>query len=276
MRRGTVLLMCVALLAALGQPALEADDGLPIAMSEFEECVGVVPHVPTNPTRTTITANIVVALDGVTVADAKKVVAKASSGYAPGLVPQLTPDIKIKVVAYHDLTSKLKGNEVTGFVVEENPIGKDLMSQMIRYYRAKYPKLKRHHVHLLTSKDISGAPYGKAVAGIANCIGGIGTPYGYAITEITKAKPIDIGPLAAVSNVDAKNMAHEMGHVFGAHHHYSNCVEDLPTGLAAQTTDVCSTMWPELSLLSLHFSAAEVLAIRGYAEAHIAKTNPLR
>jgi hypothetical protein len=119
MRRGWVLLLCaLALSVVLGQPALEADDGLPIAFTETDECVGLVPHQPTDITRGTIQANIVVALDGVSVAAAKKLVAKAATAYGPGVVPQLTPDVKINVIAYHDLTGKLKhkANTFTDFI----------------------------------------------------------------------------------------------------------------------------------------------------------------
>jgi hypothetical protein len=269
----------VALLALVGQPQLHADDGLPIEMSEGDECIGLVPHLASDLTRKTITANVVIALDGVSVAKAKQIVAKGSTAYAPGPVPQLTPDIKINVIAYHDLTSVLKGNIVDGFIVEPDPLGTDLMSQLIRYYHKTYPKLKRDHVHLLTTKDIAaeltpGNPE-PAVAGIANCIGGVGTPYAYAITEVGTIKPVELGPLTAYLDVEAKNFAHEMGHVFGGHHHYAECVESAPGGLAARTVDVCSVMFNSLDFNSLHFSPVEVAAIRGFAEAHIAGTNPL-
>jgi hypothetical protein len=275
MRRGWVFLCACLLAVALAQPALRADDGLPIAFAEADECLGVVPHLPTDFGRGTITANIVVALDGVSRADAQKIVKKAATAYGPGPVAQLTPDVKINVIAYHDVTGKLRSTDAGGFIVEEHPTGTDLMSELIRYYHKHYPKLNRHHVHLLTTKDLQLPPYGSAVAGIANCIGGVGTRYAYAITEVGLIDEVDVNGLAAYRDADAKNMAHEMGHVFGAHHHYANCAEDFAAGLAAQSVDVCSLMFPSLDFLSLHFGIVEVAAIRGYVEAHIAKTNVL-
>jgi hypothetical protein len=267
------------MLGVFGQRQLHADDGIPIELSEGDECGGFVPHLPMDVARDTITANIVVALDGVSVAHAKKVVARGSEPYGPGLVPQITPDVKINVIAYHDLTGKLKGDVVSGFVVEDEPTGSDLMSQLVRYYHAKYPRLKRDHVHLLTEKDIAAelVPGQKeyAVAGIANCIGGVGTPNAYAITEIGTFDEVEVGPLTAYVDLDAKNFAHEMGHVFGGHHHYSECATSVAAALTAQTTDVCSVMFNSLDFNSLQFSAAEAAAIRGYVEAHIAGENPL-
>jgi hypothetical protein len=279
-RRGWVVLLCaVALLPVLGQQPLHADDGLPIELSEEDECGGFVPPVPMDVTRKTITANIVIALDGVSVADAKKIVARGSEAYAPGPVPQITPDVKINVIAYHDITGKLKGDVVSGFIVADLPDGDDLMSQLIRYYRTNYPNLKRHHVHLLTTKDIAAelVPGQKeyAVAGIANCIGGVGTKDAFAITEVGTIDPVEIGPLTAYADVEAKNFAHEMGHVFGGHHHYAECVDSALSGVAARSVDVCSVMFNSLDFNSLHFGPVEAAAIRGFVEAHIAGTNPI-
>ena len=88
---------------------MHADDGLPIELSEPDECGGFVPHLPADPTRGTIRADIVIALDGVSLEKAKQIVANGSKPYARGPIPQITPDVKINVVAYHDLTGKLKG-----------------------------------------------------------------------------------------------------------------------------------------------------------------------
>jgi hypothetical protein len=267
-----------ALLGAFGQ-RVQADDGLPIEFSEPDECGGFVPHLPANLTRKTITADIVIALDGVSLAKAKEIVANGSKPYAPGPIPQITPDVKINVIAYHDLTGKLQGDVVSGFVTEDLPAGDDLMSQMIRYYRTNHANLKRHHVHLMTNKDIAAEllPGQKeyAVAGIANFIGGVGTKYAYAITEVGTFPEIEIGPLTAYKGVEAKNFAHEMGHVFGGHHHYSDCVSGAASALTGRTPDVCSVMFNSLDFNSLYFSAAETAAIRGFVEAHIGGTNPL-
>jgi hypothetical protein len=280
-RRGSaVFLLCAAaLLAVFGRQTVHADDGLPIEMSEEDECGGFVPPVPMNVTRKTITVNVVIALDGVSLEQAKQIVAKGSQAYAPGLVPQLSPDVKINVLAYHDLTGKLKGDVVSGFVVADLPTGDDLMSQLIRYYRTNYPNLKRDHVHLLTKKDVAAelVPGQKeyAVAGIANCIGGVGTKDAFAITEVGTIPPIDIGPLHAYIDVEAKNFAHEMGHVFGGHHHYAECVDSVPSAVLVQSFDVCSVMFNSLDFNSLHFSPLEAAAIRGFVEAHVAGTSAL-
>ena len=157
-------------------------------------------------------------------------------------------------------------------VVDEHPQGDDLMSELIRYYHAKYPKLPRDGVHLLTNKnlylDFDGQKL-DAVLGITNCLGGIGTEYSYTIAEVGQLGRVDIGPLRFLDELDAKTTAHELGHSFGAQHHYANCVQFVPTAALNQTGDVCSLMFNDAEVIDLHFGALEVAAVRGTAEAHL-------
>jgi hypothetical protein len=278
--RGRVLALLFVFVTALlpfGGSVARADDGLPIDMDEVDECFGGVPHLPLDVMRGTITSKIVVARDGVSEKAVRSLMAKIGKIYAPtaGPHPLVTPDVRFKIVAIHDLTKVLKGREVSGFVVESKPKGKDLMSQLIRYYRAKYPKLARHHVHLFTDRNITQVPVGDPVAGIANCIGGIGTKYGYSIGEVGVLKPIELGPLTAYKDVNVKVSAHEIGHVFGAQHHYMNCIEGIPTAVAQATPDACTLMSNFADFAGSRFGIVESLAVRGFAEAHIARTNPL-
>jgi hypothetical protein len=263
---------CVlALAATVGQA--RADDGIPIDMGPENECLGFVPHLATEATRSTIPVDVVVAYDGISLRTARRIMAEAAKPYAPGLVGQLSPDVKLNYIAFHDVTGVLTSSEVTGFVVAERPSGNDLMSSLIRYYRTHYPRLRRHHVHLLTSKDVwaevAEGQRTNAVAGIANCIGSIGTKYSYSITEVGHVKPATAGPLTFYENVDAKAAAHEMGHSFGAHHHYAVCGPSAPGSLVAGRGDFCSLMTPFADLTSMEFGPVEVAAIRGYTEAHI-------
>src|SRR5687767_14999973 len=137
MRKGLVALAVLLLISTIagwnGHP-LQADDGIPIDMNPSEECLDLVPHLPTDVTRGTLTADIVVALDGVSKEAAKRIMTKAAGAYAPSDVAQLSPDVKLNVIAYHDITGRLKSSEVSGYVVEEHPQGDDLMAGLIRYY----------------------------------------------------------------------------------------------------------------------------------------------
>lgn len=270
MRRLYALLLAVTLVFA--PASSRADDGIPFDIGPQNECGGFVPHPPTEWTRGTIRVDAVVAYEGITLARARKIMARAADPYAPGTIAQLSPDVDLSYVAFHDVTGKFGSSELTGFVVDDEPKGDDLMSSLIRYYRSNYTKLRRHHVHLLTSKDVWVEVEGQrtdAVAGIANCIGSIGTKHSYSITEVGHFDAVPVGPLSFYEEVDAKAAAHEMGHAFGAHHHYSVCGPSAPSSLTASRGDFCSLMTPFADFTSMEFGPAEVAAIRGYTEAHI-------
>lgn len=275
MNRGAPAVLVSALLcvcAAIVPSASEADDGIPIDMGPQNECVDLVPHLPTDFTRGTLRADLVVALDGVSRQTAATIMRKAAEAYAPNDPAVLSPDVKLNYIAYHDVTGKLKSSEVTGYVVEETPQGDDLMSELIRYYRTNYPNLARDGVHLLTNKniylDLDGQKFDAAL-GITNCLGGIGTEYSYTIAEVGQLERVDIGPLRFLEDLDAKTTAHELGHSFGAQHHYANCVQPVAKAAMNQTGDVCSLMFNDAEVIDLHFGALEVAAVRGTAEAHL-------
>ncbi len=254
-----------------------ADDGLPIDIDPSFDCDGYVPHLPTTIRGDVITADIVVARDGISEAKAREIMAKAAEPYAPsGNHARVTPRVKLNVVAVHDLTGVLSGREVSGFYYEGQTLGNDLMAQLIRYYREHYPNLKRDHVHLITNRDITGGSLGDAVAGIDNCIGSIGSNDSYSISESGTLDPFSLeGLIDFYDDIDAKIAAHEIGHAFGAHHHYANCAEYLVPGLLAGTADVCSLMFNDVGLENLRFSLLETLVIRANAERHIAGIPPL-
>lgn len=102
----------------------------------------------------------------------------------------------------------------------------------------------RDLVHLFTARNLGYAQ--------ANCIGGAGHPeIAYTFTEMTWAPR---NHLMAV--------AHELGHIFSAHHHYANC---------AESRVLCTTMINSASLSVKNvFSSVNKAAIRGWAEEHVA------
>lgn len=279
MRRLVVALtLVVAAVIVVGDAPLHADDGIPPLPFDFLgrefECFGTVPHVPIDPLRTTITADVVVARDGVTDSRARHIVNSAEVPYGAGVVPQLTPDVDLNIVAVHDVTGALASatDEVVPLVIDPGN-AKDLMSSLIRYYRQKYPTLRRDHVHLVTSRDIfvdSGGEEIDAVLGIANCIGSIGDPgLSFTIGEAGPFEPAAIGPLTFFKDIAKDTAAHEIGHAFGAHHHYANCAENAGFALAEAKGDVCTLMFNDASLIGMRFSQANSAAVRGSAEAHL-------
>ncbi|MBW3595033.1 MAG: hypothetical protein KY391_05590 [Actinobacteria bacterium] len=99
--------------------------------------------------------------------------------------------------------------------------------------------------------------------GFADCIGGVryadrAFAFGsidYSFEGVIPAPTADEGVIAA----------HEIGHLLGAHHHYSNCVEALPQGAPRGDLNPCTTMSPFAATASGTFALLERSFIRRYA-----------
>ncbi len=123
-------------------------------------------------------------------------------------------------------------------------------------------------VLLFTSADIEAAPAGNAVAGLAACVGGVGSPSrAFLVAEDPgENTAFGIGPVKTYDNIPAKILAHELGHLLGAHHHYANCVEGIPSEADEGEVSACTLMTNFADVISINFSALEGAVVRGYAE----------
>ncbi len=100
--------------------------------------------------------------------------------------------------------------------------------------------------------------------GMADCVGGVRSPesafaFGsmdYKIAGLTEVPTADEGVIAA----------HELGHLLGAHHHYSNCTEALPSGALRGDFNPCTTMSPAAATASSTFGLLERSFVRYYVE----------
>lgn len=100
--------------------------------------------------------------------------------------------------------------------------------------------------------------------GMADCIGGVRFPdrafaFGsvdYAVEGIVPVPTVDEGVIAA----------HEIGHLLGAHHHYSNCVEAPIQGALAGQPAACTTMSPSAIAASAFFGLLETSFVRHYTK----------
>jgi hypothetical protein len=265
------LLAAVAVSLLTSQPT-GADDEVLGEIDTIFDCYGFVPHLPSTIRGDVITADVVVARDGISEAKAREIMAKAGEPYAAsGNHARITPRVRFDIVAVHDLTGKLEGQVATGGYYEGAELGDDLMSQLIRYYRTNHPTLKRHHVHLLTSRDITNEANDESLLGVDNCIGSIGSKDSFSISESGVVEPFSIlGLVDWLDDLDAKVAAHEIGHAFGAHHHYANCAELAVFGLLKGTADVCSLMFNDAGTAALRFGTLETLVVRANAERHVA------
>ena len=104
-------------------------------------------------------------------------------------------------------------------------------------------------VYVLTSRNLNG----DSSAGLADCIGGIRFPdRAFAVGEFYDPdNGFGGGPVRLQEALAAKVMAHELGHLFGAHHHYANCAESAALGA---DNDGCTVMINDIGLASLMFS----------------------
>jgi hypothetical protein len=100
--------------------------------------------------------------------------------------------------------------------------------------------------------------------GFADCIGGVADPrrafaigsVDYAIEGVVPAPTVDEGNIAG----------HELGHLFGAHHHYSNCTEAQPYAALRGEPGPCTLMSPLAMAFTGSVSTVERLFIRHYAK----------
>ena len=98
--------------------------------------------------------------------------------------------------------------------------------------------------------------------GFADCIGGVRyADRAFALGSIDYAIEGIVPSPTAHEGVIA---AHELGHLLGAHHHYSNCAEALPSGAVRAEVNPCTTMAPLATVASSTFGVVERSFIRAY------------
>jgi predicted Zn-dependent protease len=189
----------------------------------------------------TVSLDVVVLLDGVPVDAAKKVFATVAKSYAPLA-------IKLRVVRYRTVK----------FVTDDAAY---LNSQAKALYGGEVPK-GTDVVYTLTTKDIQALNQ-KAVAGLADCIGGVRYPNrAFAVGEIIPVLNAD--PLVFYSEGTARATAHEIGHLMGAQHEQANCIQGIPD-FALDDPTPCTLMSNFADFVSRDFGVLEAAVVRGHA-----------
>lgn len=128
-------------------------------------------------------------------------------------------------------------------------------------------------VYIATDLDIEALGT-KAVAGQADCIGGVANPDGaFAVGEVGDAlvppkEGLPIGPVTFYRDFAAKVAAHEIGHLMGGHHHYQECGTPGAVVSAAGRLEVgaCTLMSNAVDFQTLPFSTLNGIVVRGHAE----------
>jgi hypothetical protein len=227
--------------------AVKAADAAPI--DEEQECLEPVPaavgtdHLTGGP-QMDLAVHVLV--DGPSVARAQEVFATAARSYEPLATT-------LRAVAYEPVS--FTGDDAQGLIDQAKarfggarPAGADL-------------------VYVFTNKDIqAGGNY--AVAGLADCIGGVRyDTSAFGVGEDFGPSEMD-DPLQR--NGTAKVLAHELGHLMGAHHHYANCVEGNLSEVGEPEASPCTLMFNAVNLASLNFSALNGTVVRGHTTEYAA------
>ena len=226
-----------------GQPVDRVQD-----CSEFVPATAGLAGVTDGDER--VELSVALLLDGTNEQRAREVMAKAAESYAP-----LNIDLVIHSVARVNLTQS----------------DSTLMIDETKHVTGGLPPGGADIVAVFTNKEMqSYDPTGAAatVIGQADCIGGIRWPdRSYAVvTDVSDGEDDEIAPGFNL-NVDmaAETMAHEIGHLMGAHHHYGNCVEGNLTSASESDVSPCTLMFPAVNGASLNFGTFEGLVVRGHA-----------
>jgi hypothetical protein len=236
------LLVLAAAVASLVPAAPAA--ATPIELGHIPECLELVPaaiSLQGDPTS----LEVRVLLDGVSQARGEAIFQTAKASYGP-LGITLVPSFQAVSFSGTDAESLIEQSKAV--FGGTRPAGTDV-------------------VYTLTSKDMV-ALGSDAVAGLADCIGGVAFPaHAFAVGEnFTEDEANLLGLLPLAKNLTAKVAAHEIGHLMGGHHHYANCVEGLSSE-SGQELSPCTLMFNDVALASLNFSLVNTLVVRGHGEA---------
>lgn len=218
--------------------AIEPED--PVA------CLEPVPvslGIPVADLGQTVSLDVAVLLDGVSVSEGDQIMSRAALSYAP-------LGVDLNVVSYTSVS--FTGTE-----------GDALILQAKSHFGGKRPA-GADLVYVLSGKDLT-TDGDTSLAGLADCIGGVRFAHrAFAVGEAVGIAESVLGPFRL--NVDAhpEVAAHELGHLMGVHHHYANCVEG---NLQGDLDDLspCTLMFNFVDFQSLNFSVLEGTVARGHA-----------
>jgi hypothetical protein len=189
-----------------------------------------------------VTLSTEVLLDGVSLTRGQQTIPRAADAYAPlGIT----------------LTARYESVTFTGTDAQ------NLIDQAKRRFGGARPA-GADLVYVLTSKDIP-ADGNAAVAGLADCIGGVRYPErAFGVGEVF-TEDMPVGPLTFYADATAKIAAHELGHRMGGHHHYGNCAEATQGEQEVSEGSPCTLMFNFADFHSIHFSTLNGAVVRGHA-----------
>jgi hypothetical protein len=188
-------------------------------------------------------------LDGVTTDEADAIFAEAAKSYAP-------LGIELKLV----------GTQTHSFGTSDG-------LAIIRATKALFGGVRPADadiVEALVGYDIQQLGQ-TAVAGIADCIGGVAYPdRAFLVAEGKTPTDVAIGPLVFDYHANPHVTAHEIGHLLGGQHHYANCVEGIEASDVHQEDGTvegspCTLMFNAADFLGQSFGTLNGAIVRGSA-----------
>ncbi|HEX8152001.1 MAG TPA: zinc-dependent metalloprotease family protein, partial [Thermoanaerobaculia bacterium] len=225
------------------------------------ECLEAVPQnfqLPVIDSGQKVDLSVFLLLDGTDANVAAATIQRAAESYRP-----------------LNITLRLVGTRAVTFT---SPISEELIANAKAVMGGTPPK-GVDLVGVFTTKEMQAATGGAGtVVGQADCIGGIrwdDTSF-FVVSDIRNIENPSSGQTGTLNslglnpNVDAtaEVMAHEIGHLMGAHHHYFNCVEGNLTSAGPTDLSPCTLMFPAVNFASLNFSTVEGGTVRGHALNH--------
>lgn len=234
----TILRTAALLSLALGSATVRAQA---IDLPDIPACTAVLPG-SVAVTDVPVTLDVRVLLDGVSQAQAAPMIDLARQAYA---AMQIALSVSYETVSYSSNNALTLIAAAKSHYGGQRPGGIDI-------------------VYVLTNKDIVDASAGNALAGQADCIGGVAyADRAFAVGEFTPIAQTSLVLYALGTHFAAKTFAHEVGHLMGAHHHYANCAEAAVPGDAP-----CTLMFNFVDIQKLQFSTLNSLVVRGHAQLH--------
>jgi Metallo-peptidase family M12B Reprolysin-like len=216
----------------------------PIEIGHIPECLELVPAaISLDSTPTTVDVRVL--LDGVSTSRGQAVFQTSQRSYGP---ESITLNPSFQSVSFSGTDAEGLIEQAKALFGGARPAGTDV-------------------VYVLTNKDIA-AIGSDAVAGLADCIGGVAFPaHAFAVGEnFTPDEGALLGlPSLVNRNLTGKVASHEIGHLMGGHHHYANCIQGLLSDLG-QEFSPCTLMFNDVGLAGLDFSIVNSLVVRGHAQ----------
>lgn len=270
MRRAAIVGL-VLLLSAVVVPAGRAEVAVAPPIDEEVDCVEPAPrHVdlgatPLDGKRAAV--DVLVLLDGVSEADGVAAVKAAASAFRP-----IGVDLRVRFAAV-----RVPADGTTVGLDGKHWPTASTTRVMTAAKRAVGERVAKgvEAVYLMTGKDLylgddepdsDNRAYG--VAGMADCIGGVAFPHrAFAIGERLSYGE-QRGAVKVAEHLPGKILAHELGHLLGAHHHYANCAENVAAAVVASSADVCTLMFNDVGVIGLRFSTLNRPVVRGHALAY--------